>query len=236
MYFVSENHRSARARVPVVRTLRRGAFAVFGSVLLVAGAAAGWLALNGVFGDNVHEVAPGKLYRSALMSRASLERLIEREHIASVVSLRPADEKDADFAAEVALLQARGIDLTKIPISAIKLPKPARLAQLIERFDNGPYPMLVHCEEGADRSGLASVIWLVAYGGQRLDEARAAQLTWTKGHFAYGQAHAMDDFFDLYTKTARGQPLREWILTTYPDIYRRQFEPREAGVVEAASR
>ena len=234
MHFVTENPRAPRPQLPLVRTLRRTAIVIAGLVILAVLSAAGWLKLNGVFGDNVHVVVPGKLYRSALMSRDGLEGLIASAGIASVVSLRAADESEPGFAAEIALLQARGIELQKIPISAVKLPKPVRLGQLIERFDHGPYPMLVHCEEGADRSGLASVIWLVAYDGRSLEDARATELTWTKGHFAFGQAHAMDDFFDLYTQTARGQALRDWILTTYPGLYRRQLEPHEGSVAQAA--
>jgi protein tyrosine phosphatase (PTP) superfamily phosphohydrolase (DUF442 family) len=235
MNFVSESPRGPRPQLSFARTLQRIGVVTAALALLAVLSAAGWLKINGVFGDNVHVVAPGKLYRSALMSSEGLESLIASAKIASVVSLRAADESEASFAAEIKLLHARGIELQKIPISAVKLPKPLRLEQLIERFDEGPYPMLVHCEEGADRTGLASVIWLVAYAGRSVEEARATELTWTKGHFAFGQAHAMDDFFDLYTKTARGQPLRDWILTTYPELYRRQLESHGAGGVVAAA-
>ena len=52
-----------------------------------------------------------------------------------------------------------------------------------------------------------------------LDEAESSQLTWRYGHIPFGQAHAMDDFFELYRKTSERLSMREWILKRYLRIY-----------------
>jgi protein tyrosine/serine phosphatase len=117
-----------------------------------------------------------------------------------------------------------------------RLPPPETLARLLERFDAGPYPMLVHCEHGIDRSGLAAVVWLVVFDGVPVSEARARELSWRTGHISFGQAHAMSDFFDLYERTADGADLRTWIRDTYPRLYAERATPRRSDEVLAHDR
>src|SRR5689334_15594118 len=127
----------------------------------LAFAAFGIYASTGVLGDNIHTVVAGRLYRSAQLSTPTLDRVIADDGIRCVLSLRKADPPAPELAQEHDHLRAIGIEHDNVPLSPQKLPRPEALAQLIERFDQGPYPMLVHCEEGADRTGLAVVIWLV---------------------------------------------------------------------------
>lgn len=212
---------------------KRRVFTACGVVVLALVAAFALYASTGVLGDNVREVVPGKLYRSAQLTIPALDALLARNHIVSVVSLRKDDPPAPEFALETAHLAELGITHENIPMSPTRLPKPAAIASLVARFDQGPYPMLVHCEEGADRTGLAMVVWLVLYGEKSIAEARASELSIHNGHFSFGQAHAMDDFFELYSRTARGQSLREWMLDTYPSLYDGAKRPREQGQVLA---
>ncbi|MBL8860213.1 MAG: tyrosine-protein phosphatase [Planctomycetes bacterium] len=161
----------------------------------------------------------GKLYRSAQLSQPDLDALLAQDRIACVLSLRKDDPPAPEFAAEKDHLRTIGIAHANIPFSPCKLPPPDSVVALIERFDRGPYPMLIHCEDGADRTGFAAVIWLMLYGDKSLAEARASDLSIWTGHFSFGQAHAMNDFFDLYERTAHGQGLREWVTASYPALY-----------------
>jgi protein tyrosine/serine phosphatase len=195
----------------------------------------GIYASTGVLGDNEHVVVPGKLFRSAQLSTSELDRMIAEHHIQSVVSLRKADPPAPELVREQEHLDRLGITRDNVPMSPQKLPRPDALASLLARFDAGPYPMIVHCEEGADRTGLAMVIWLVVYEGRSVADARAQELSWRSGHFSFGQAHAMDDFFDLYQRTSRGAGLRTWIRDTYPRLFDGHSTPR-ADVVLAHDR
>lgn len=212
---------------------KRRVLTACGAVVLALMSAFALYASTGVLGDNVREVVPGKLYRSAQLTIPALDELLARNHIVSVVSLRKDDPPAPEFALETAHLAELGLAHENIPMSPTRLPKPEAIASLVARFDQGPYPMLVHCEEGADRTGFAMVVWLVLYGEKSIAEARASELSIRNGHFSFGQAHAMDDFFELYGRTARGQSLREWMLGTYPSLYDGAKRPPEQDQVLA---
>lgn len=189
------------------------------SLIGIVGAAFGIYASTGVLGENIHTVVAGRLYRSAQLSIPTLDRVIAEHGVRSVLSLRKADPPAPEVVQEQDHLQAIRMEHENVPLSPQKLPRPEALAQILARFDQGPYPMLVHCEEGADRTGLAVVIWLVVYDQRTVADARAQELSWRTGHFSIGQAHAMDDFFDLYESTSGGVDLRTWIYDTYPHLY-----------------
>lgn len=183
----------------------------------------------GVFGGNVRTVAPGRVYRSAQLTGAHLNTLLDTHGIRTVINLRGASPEATWYRSETASCRARGVTHIDIALSAVRLPPPEELRKLLRAFDTATYPVLFHCRGGADRSGLAGALYLHIYERVPLDQALASQLTWRYGHlsgriggFAYGQAYAMDDFFALYRRHNAGLPLREWILTRYPAIYAQQ--------------
>ena len=104
-------------------------------------------------------------------------------------------------------------------MNADKLPPPEKMKEMLQVFDDGPFPILIHCRAGADRTGLASTVYRVVVEHDRFAKAVRDNLTWRYGHFANGDAHAMDDFFTLYRRTSQGKDLAEWILEDYPELY-----------------
>jgi len=200
---------------PRPRRIRRLGWAALVFVLAVLG----FLRYIGVIGGNLREVVPGQLFRSAQLSAARLGAVIDADQIRTVINLRNGSPTRADAVAEREECSHRGVAYVSIPMSAVVLPPPERLTQLLDTFDHASFPVLFHCEGGSDRSGLTGTIYLNVYQHVPLDEAEARQLTWRYAHFSWGQAHAMDDFFDLYRKTAGGLSLRQWIETRYPALY-----------------
>lgn len=200
---------------------------------LLATSGVGLLAMRDFVWGAPREVVPGLLYRSAQLSPRELDEVVDRYGIRYVVSLRKFDPPAPELRAEIEHLDARGIRHDNVAMSPTRLPKPEALAELLSRFDHGPYPLMLHCEEGVDRTGLATVVWLVVHAGRSLSEARARELSLESGYFAFGQAHAMDEFFELYESSARGQDLRSWILDTYPRLYGGATTPRDSGEVLA---
>ena len=185
----------------------------------------------GVFGGNVHVVQAGRVYRSAQLTGAGIQpesaRLaghgladtLEKYHIKTVINLRGKSD-DADwYFAETAISRSHNAAHIDIPFSAVRMPPPESLRELLAAFDTAQYPIIYHCQAGADRTGLASAIYADIYENEPLDEAESSQLTWKRGHFSFSKTHPMDDFFDLYRKTGNGLPLREWILQKYPALY-----------------
>jgi hypothetical protein len=218
------------------RTARRRVVIGAVTLLVLLCAGFGMYVSTGVLGDNVREVVPGKLYRSAQVSTETLGELIGEHHIACVLSLRKVDPPVPELVVEQEYLDHIGVAHDNVQLSPKKLPPPDALVRLLARFDAGPYPMLVHCEEGADRTGLAVVIWLVVYGGRSVADARASDLSWRNGHFSIGQAHAMDDFFDLYTSTAHGVDLRTWIRDSYPRLFDARVRPPSGAAMPTHDR
>jgi hypothetical protein len=198
-----------------------------GSRRVTAGVVAGvvficlFLWYIGVFGGNVREVWPGRVYRSAQLTGRNLEAVIASDHIQTVLNLRGGGPSDSWYRSELASCDRDGASHVDVDMSARLLPAPQTLNHLLATFDQARYPVLLHCASGADRSGLVSTLYLDVYQHVPLGRAESEQLTWRYGHFSFGQTHAMNDFFELYESTGNGMGLRDWIVNRYPSIYSR---------------
>ena len=108
------------------------------------------------FGRNLHAVIPGQAYRCAQLSHDQLLDAHPQNGIRTVVNLRGTspdfdwyrDESRATFDAD--------IGQEDITLSAYRLPSPDELRRLIDVFDHAEYPILFHCRQGVDRTGLAA--------------------------------------------------------------------------------
>ena len=205
------------------------------ALMLFLAGIAGFLYYIGLFNGNVREVQPGYLYRSSHLSPARFSRVVREHGIRTVICLKGGDPSDAWFREQGEICRANGATLTGIRFSARELPKPKRLKKLLRLLDRSRYPLLVHCDGGADRSGLASTLYLHLYAGVPLDEAQRRGLTWRYGHFR-SRAPAMDQFFDLYRAHGRGMGLRRWILQEYPGIHAAITAPGDRQQAASKSR
>jgi protein tyrosine phosphatase (PTP) superfamily phosphohydrolase (DUF442 family) len=170
---------------------------------------------------NFHEVVPGRVYRCAQPSPASLERLLHDHGIRTVINLRGRSDPQDWYMDECRVAQRLDIEHEDIAFSAGRLPPAPEVRRLVEVLDHCAYPILFHCQRGADRTGLcaAMVILLQTDGG--LDEARR-QLGLRYGHLALGRPGNLDWFLDLYADWLRAQGLvhapatfRRWCLEAY---------------------
>ncbi|MFO0850236.1 MAG: tyrosine-protein phosphatase [Gemmataceae bacterium] len=150
-----------------------------------------------LFGSNRHTVVPGKVYRCAQPSGPALAELIEARQIKTILNLRGVS-RDADwYLAESRAAHAANISQEDVTLSAYLLPPPAELRRLVEVLDHTEYPVLIHCKQGADRTGLASAIVVLLSPDGTLADARR-QLWPTYGHISLGRTYAMDEFLDRY--------------------------------------
>jgi len=199
---------------------------VYGFVLFLA-SVLGFLGYIGWFNGNVRTVEPGRMYRSAQLSPDHLNALLKERGIHTVISLRGGDSHSRWFRDEQKVCNAQGVDFEPLSLRASALPRPKDLQRLLEIFDHAQYPMIFHCQGGADRSGLTAALYLNIYDHQPLDQALQNGLTWRYGHFPL-QARAMDDFFALYRKTSEGMDLRTWITERYPELYRQHRKKKDS--------
>jgi protein tyrosine/serine phosphatase len=132
--------------------------------LLLAGLALGYWAHIG-WTSNFHTVVANEVYRSGNPSQAQLGNWHARYGIKTVVDLR-GDGVNCSYPDEQRAVDRSGMHLEYVPLLASRLPSVAALVKLVNIIEESPRPILLHCEGGADRTGLASFIAAMAVGGQ----------------------------------------------------------------------
>ncbi|MCL5023756.1 MAG: dual specificity protein phosphatase family protein [Nitrospirae bacterium] len=165
-------------------------------VLLLLVLPAGYLLYREEQG-NFHEITPGEAYRSAQLDRDELEYYIGKFNIKSIVNLRGRNADAAWYKEEIEVSAERKVRHFDLSLSAISEPSNEDIGRLIEIFSTAPRPLLIHCQAGADRSGLAAAIWKVVVDGQPKSEAQK-QLSFLYGHIPIGRTVALDRFFDSW--------------------------------------
>jgi len=174
---------------------------------------------TGLLGTNFRSIDAAKCYRSGQLSGSVLEEHIRKEKLRCVLNLR-GDSRAKWYADEKKVCEKSNVELVSIEVSLGKLSDPKELLTLAERIEKGPYPMLMHCKNGSDRSGLGSVFYQMIAQKKNLDEALATQLNWHFGHIIVGNGACIDEFFELYRKTADGRDLKTWLKDAYPALYK----------------
>lgn len=141
--------------------------------------------------DNFSEVVAGELYRSAQMSRTTLETKIKENGIKSIINLRGRSESSYN---QDDVAQSMGVKFFEFPISARQKLTPNEMSQLIVLMRDAPKPLLIHCRAGADRTGLATTLYLEDIVGQDPSIASIA-LSFAYGHYSlpFTGAYAMDE-------------------------------------------
>lgn len=161
-------------------------------VLMMVGFCAWWLLLY----DNYHEVIPGQLYRSGQMSVTRLCKHADRDHLATVINLRP-EITEAWHDQEVRACIGRGIRHVDFPMSGDIPPTTEAMDDLLNLMRRSARPLLIHCEHGADRTGLAVALYLRTIDSQPEIEARKA-LSMKYGHLP--RMKAFDEAFGAHCR------------------------------------
>lgn len=147
-------------------------------------------------GGNIHEVQEGVFFRSGQLDGATLQDLVDREGIRTILNLRGAHSSERWYVEEASIAEGNGIRYKSIAISARSVPEMATMVEIARVLRESPGPILVHCLGGSDRSGLASAIYDLVVRGTSEEEA-AGQLSIVYGHFPWlgSRTGAMDEAF-----------------------------------------
>lgn len=180
----------------------------FGATIgLLAALALGWAGYLRLSG-NFHAVEDGIVYRSGQLSGAQFANRIHDNGIRTVINLRGNNTGRSWYDDEMRASAAAGAEHIDFPISAGKELTDDQVSALAALLTGSPRPILIHCEAGADRTGLASALFelLVA---KRPAETASAQLSFRYGHFPWlgSSTVAMDRTFQRVAKpTGTSQP------------------------------
>jgi protein tyrosine phosphatase (PTP) superfamily phosphohydrolase (DUF442 family) len=157
-------------------------------------------------GGNFHVAVPGRVYRCAQPSASRLEQLVRTHGIRTVVNLRGCCPNMAWYQDECRVTHQLDVAQEDICLSAGRLPSVHEIRRLVQVLDHTEYPILIHCNRGADRTGLAVTAYLLLHTAADLSEARR-HLGLAYGHLSFGKTGQLDRFFDLYAAWLRDQRL-----------------------------
>ena len=174
------------------RRATNGVASVMLACILGAACWAGYLRLSG----NIHTVDPGVAYRSAQLTPTQLANLVRDKHLRAVINLRGASPGSRWYDDELAVTAQAGLQHYDLRLSANTEPNDSLVSHLRRLLREVPRPFLLHCEGGADRSGLASALYDLDVRGLAAEVA-AEQFTFRYGHFPWfpSKTGAMDRTF-----------------------------------------
>jgi len=177
--------------------------------------------------DNVHTVIQGQIYRSGQQSVAELTQFIEQKHIRSVLNLRGFSWQPW-FAKEKQTAAKLKVNYYSIHISPHDFPPLDRLKNISQIILTAPKPLLIHCKNGADRTGFASALALIVLQNASFQQAKK-QYSWL--YLAVSPSSVGKLLFPRYqnwlqenNQASSKKAFLAWLDTltvgkNYPDIY-----------------
>src|ERR1700754_414407 len=182
----AEVHRAGHRRAATrrfVKTCRRRAVVSGLAVLLISASIASYCGII-IYLGNFHGVEKGQLYRSAQLDKDQFEQVISRYGIKSILNLRGSGSGQRWYEDELAVSHALNVRHYDYGIWASGITSSKQINEILTLIRAAPKPLLIHCQSGADRSGLVSALYLAEIEGRPADEA-ARQLSLIYGHFPY---------------------------------------------------
>ena len=151
---------------------------------------------------NFHVVSAGQVYRSAQLDPASLARLVHENGIKTVINLRGGNWAADWYYAETNAAKQLGLTHIDIHLSAGDELTNEQMENVLNVIAHAPKPVLIHCKNGADRTGLISALYLYTVDGKSAKTADR-ELTMLRGHIPYlffRDTIAMDNSFWRYVE------------------------------------
>ncbi|WP_181180593.1 tyrosine-protein phosphatase [Mesorhizobium sp. B2-4-6] len=157
----------------------------------------GWALATTHLSDNFHAIVEGQAYRSAQPTADEIAVYHHDQHIAAIINLRGAAPGQKWYDAELRAAKELGIRHIDFAMSARTTLTRQQSFALIALMKSAPKPLLIHCQAGSDRSGLAAALYMaaIAHTGEKKSEA---QLSIRFGHVAVPiiGAYEMDQSFE----------------------------------------
>jgi protein tyrosine/serine phosphatase len=169
------------------------------AALVVAAGAAGYQVYLAILHRagylNFGVVVPGKIYRSRQIGSGDLTDLANKYGIKTIVCLRGKENPDVKTAA-----RKLGIKVVGVQMTASRPPEPKQMELIMSVLSGStikpadyssvlkdqvgidqpemkiPGPFLIHCMQGADRTGYIVAVWRICFEGWSQDRARFEML------------------------------------------------------------
>ena len=133
--------------------------------------------LTNFLSNNFHTVVPHTVYRSAQLDSDQLQYYIQKYHIKSVLNLEGGSSKYEWYRAELAVSKKMHVAHYDISLGAHQLPTKTQLIAIVNILEQAPKPLLIHCKQGADRSGLVAAMSIILFKNDSTDDV-LDQISW----------------------------------------------------------
>lgn len=116
---------------------------------------------------NWGEIEAGQIYRSRKLSSHELAEQIQRHNLRSILCLAECTEAEKDIARSYGLrYYDQSVDIPNLQL--------ANADRALQALKSGPFPMLVHCRKGADRTGFVAALYYMQF--RSLEPKKAIRL------------------------------------------------------------
>ncbi len=161
---------------------------------IILGLYLGFLQMSG----NFHEVISGELYRSAQPTAAMISYAVKEEGIKTILNLRGANPERDWYQNELGAIKSLDVNFIEFRMSSKRELTKQDTDKLLEIMRKAPKPLMIHCQGGADRSGLAVALYLAVIKKYPADVAEN-QISIRFGHIGLpylSKTFAMDSTFE----------------------------------------
>jgi len=170
--------------------------------------------------ERVLPVIGGEVLRSRQLEPEELQKVIEDEHLRTVISLRAEDPDLQWLKDERKVCSDLGVSHAALTFSPQDWPARHQVRRLVALLQSAEPPILLHCFRGVDRSGWAATVALLLVG-EPLDDAMI-QLSPRYGHICDRDACPLHFFFESYRQhlnenalAGTGDDFRIWVTEDY---------------------
>jgi protein tyrosine/serine phosphatase len=164
--------------------------------------------------QNFHWIEPGVMARSNQPSPRHIARYAAMG-IKTIVNARGKSDTGY-YLLEKEACEKHGITLIDLRLRSREPPSRELIHRAKQIFETIQYPALVHCKSGADRAGVAAVLYKHFKMGLPIDTA-IEQLSPKYLHIKQGKTGMIDFFFETYLAETRdsGKPFLQWVDEDY---------------------
>ena len=150
-------------------------------------------------GTNFHTVVPGRCYRCGQPNASFLEYVQRTHGIRSIINLRDENDDQEWYKEEKTAAEKLGLKLVNAGLASKEQPPDHDFRRFVNAMTEkeSPDPVLIHCANGNDRTGLASAVYLLMRTKTSLAEARG-QLSLRYGHIWWTKASCLTRILDSY--------------------------------------
>lgn len=164
--------------------------------------------------QNFHWIEPGVMARSNQPSPEQLARYAE-QGFKTILNFRGKSDTGY-YQLEKEACERHGMALIDLRLRSREPPNQESIHRVKQIFETIQYPALMHCKSGADRAGVAAVLYKHFKMGLPISSA-IEQLSLKYLHVKQGKTGMIDYFFATYLRETMesGKPFLQWVDEDY---------------------